>query len=516
MSTYSRRDLARLALMGIPVGAIAAACSRSQNGGTATPTTVRTTPLLPTTGAPSSTASPSTAPPTTAAIDPATPWWLQGNYAPIGEQIEVFDLTVRGALPPTLDGLYVRNGSNPINAPSSHWFFGDGMVHGIRLEKGKAAWYRNRQVDTPLYQTGSGFGGGPPGGASNQSNVSTVWHGGQLLTSGEVGFPFRLSTDDLSTIGVHDYNGALTGSFTAHPKIDPATGRMHAFGYGFFDPFLQYYVIEPDGTMSTVEPVSIPQAVMVHDFAITDRDAIFWDLPVVFDLDLAVQFVADPQNGPMPFVWKPDAGARVGVMPLEGGSGNVQWFELDPCYVFHGVNAFRRGDEVVVDVCRLTAVFEPNEVLGGKGSLRRWTLNTATGTVTDDVLETDDPGDLPTRDPRLVGRDYRYGYMVGTRDHPDTIEFGGVIKHDFRNDSRVRWDPGPTRHAGEPLFVPDGSDTADDAGWVLTYLHDDATNESTLAVFDASSLEAGPVAEVVMPQRVPYGFHGSWLDAAEL
>ena len=186
---------------------------------------------------------------------------------------------------------------------------------------------------------------------------------------------------------------------------------------------------------------------MIHDFAITETDVVFWDMPVVFDMQRAVEFINDPGAGILPFVWRPEFGSRIGVMPLGGPTSAIRWFDLDPCYVFHGVNAFRRGDDVVVDVCRLASSFaEDSDDIGDEASLRRWTVDTAVGRVTDDVLETDDPGDLPSRDPRLVGRQHRYGYLVGTRPNPDTIEFGDIIKHDFSLGTRERWNPGTTRH----------------------------------------------------------------------
>ena len=508
----------------MPFAAISAACSA---GGSARPPTTDARPtttgllstnLSPATTIPAPTVADTAVPGTTIPPDPAIPWWLQGNYAPVLDEVETFDLTVRGALPPQLSGLYVKNSSNPPRSDSPHWFFGDGMVHGVSLSGGKAEWYRNRYVHTEPYLAGAGFGEGAPGGGGNQSNVSTIWHGGKLLTSGEVGFPYQLDPVDLSTVGVYDYAAELTGSFTAHPKIDPSTGRMHAFGYGFTPPFLQYYIIEPDGTMSHREEIELPRSTMMHDFQITETDVIFWDMPVVFDLDLAIAYINDPTSGQMPYQWRPEFGSRIGIMPLAGGAAQLKWYDIDPCYVFHSVNAFRRGDEVIVDVCRLTSMFDTANVrgLGGTSSLRRWTINTATGKVADDVLTDINPGDLPSRDPRRIGREHRFGYLAGTRENSDTVELGNIIKHDFSNGTRGMWEPGPTRHATEPLFIPgDPSDLADDAGWLCSFVHDDATGESVLAVFDATAVAAGPVAEVVMPQRVPYGFHATWIPAAD-
>lgn len=456
-------------------------------------------------------------PPTTEAFDPSRPWWLQGNFAPVEQEVESFDLPVTGALPPSLSGLYVRNSSNPRTGTSPHWFFGDGMVHGVRLEAGRARWYRNRYVDTPLYEASAGFGDGPPGGTNTQSNVSAIRLGDRLLTSGEVGLPYELDAADLRTVGPYDFGGRLATSMTAHPKTDPDTGLLHFFGYGFTPPFLTYHVASPDGALlhSTEIPVAGPT--MIHDFAITDRDAVFWELPVVFDLDAAIAYIDDPAAAAFPYRWEPDYGARVGVLGLDGDGATTTWTELDePCYVFHGVNAFRQGDEIHLDVCRLSSMFDATSegALGGELTLRRWTLRPGVG-ISDDVLVEAgaDPGELPTRDPRLVGREHRYGYLVQSRDADGTVDFGGVIKHDFTTGRREVWDPGPSRHSGEWLFVPGSEAGADDEGWLLAYVHDEATAATELAVLDASEVGNGPVASVRLPQRVPYGFHATWLPA---
>lgn len=437
------------------------------------------------------------------------PWWLAGNFAPVMKEVESFDLAVKGALPPELTGMYVRNGSNPQHADSSHWFFGDGMVHGIRLDAGKATSYRNRYVHTAMYEAGQNFGASVPGGAATQSNVSAIWHGGKLLTSGEVGFPHELSPDDLSEQGLYDFGGKLTTAFTAHPKIDPATGRMHFFGYGFTAPFLTYHVAEADGTLVHSEAVDIPRSTMIHDFAITDQDAVFWDLPVIFDLEAATKWIEDPHSGTFPYRWSPESGARVGVMPLGGPASAIKWFDVDPCYVFHGLNAHRDGEDVVLDVGRLTSMFVPGQDFGGSLSERRWTVNTTTGKVAEDVIEADRPGDFPSRDPRLVGRKQRYGYLTQVRNQGHGVDIGGLIKRDDVRGRREIWDPGPAVHTGEWLFVPTGAE--EDAGYLLTYLYDDRTAKSEFVVVDATDVKKGPIARVELPQRVPYGFHGTWV-----
>ena len=444
------------------------------------------------------------------AIDPDRPWWLQGNFAPVTREVETVDLAVQGSLPEGLNGLYVRNGSNARAADNGHWFLGDGMLHGVRLEEGRAAWYRNRWVRTTLFESGEGdFSDGPPGGDVSFSNVSVFEHGGRLLTSGEVGFPYEVDPTNLATVGPHDFDGRLTTSMTAHPKIDPATGHLHFFGYGFAEPYLTYHHADETGRLVSSQAVEVAGPTMVHDFAITDQDVVFWEFPVVFDLDMAVA------GNSLPFRWDPSYGARIGVMPLGGPATAIRWVEVEPAYVFHGVNAFRDGDQVVVDVSQFRSMFEDGP-LGESPELHRWTIDTGGDQleITDDTLEGDRPMELPTRDPRHVGRAYRYAWLVDTPDPSDENgppQFRGLLRRDFDTGELDRYEPGDGRSANEGLFVPDGDGEGE--GWVFTYVYDAARDGSDFVVLDASDLGAGPVATVELPQRVPYGFHGTWVPA---
>jgi len=484
-------------IVGLSLPSLLAGCGDS---GSAKSPTATVTPTL--TPSPSPSPTP-TVPPL--AVDPNIPWWLQSDFAPVFDERTDFDLPVRGAIPPELNGLYVRNGSNPQKADSPHWFFGDGMLHGVRLQNGRAAWYRNRYVHTPFYDQGLSFGDIPglPTMGNNQSNVSCVWHGGRLLTSGEVGFPYEIDPTDLSTVGVFGFDGKLNTSFTAHPKIDPATGYLHFFGYWFVPPYLTYHVADAEGRIIHSQDIDVAASTMIHSFAITERDAIFWELPVLFDLESAIK-------GMNPFKWQPDYGARIGVMPLGGMAADIRWVEIEPCYVFHEVNAYRDGDDVVIDVCRHDTMFGPADL--GQTDLRihRWRVSTGAEQLTfHDEIVSDRRLELPTHDRRITGRPHRYGWFADTRYHPLTIDFAGTGLIDYRTGEVRTWDPGPARHANEAFFVPAGSGEGE--GWLLTFVYDHVSDTSVLAILDALNVEAGPVAEIEFPRRVPYGFHAVWV-----
>lgn len=438
--------------------------------------------------------------------DPDVPFWEQGNYAPV-EETDITDLEVTGSLPPELTGLYARVGSNPPTGKSAFWFLGDGMVHGLRLEGGQAGWYRSRYVQTTPHKEGKELTDyGAPANDVNQSNVAMIHHAGRFLSMGEVGWPYELSVADLSTVGAYDFGGKLATWMTAHPKIDPATGRMHFFGYWFADPMLAYHVAEPDGRLVHSEPVDVPAATMIHDFAITDRDVVFWQAPVMFSLEPELL-----ETG-FPFVWDDAGPSRVGVMPLGGPASAIRWVEVEPFMAFHGFNAHREGDEVVVQVHKQTSAFGPEGYLL-PSYLSEWRIDTSGPELTVKESQLSDVyQDMPMIDRRLVGRPVRHGWCSTVDgDGPWGFEFAGLNHLDLQTGRDDRWEPGEMERAGEPFYIPAGADAAEGEGWVMSWLYDRTTDTSSLGVFDAGDIAAGPTARVHLPVRVPYGFHGLWI-----
>ena len=273
------------------------------------------------------------------------PLYLQGHLAPVADETEGHDLPVTGALPPELSGRYVRNGPNPRPGQDPrHWFIGDGMLHGVRLENGRARWYRNRWVRTAARDGASYIGpDGRPDLTAVTANTSVIRHAGRILALVESGLPHQVS-DELDTLGPYDFGGRLTTAMTAHPKEDPATGELHFFGYGAVPPFLTYHRATAAGELAESREIPVPGPTMMHDFAITDRHVVWLDLPVTFDARLL--------GRGMPYRWDDGYGARIGVMP-QRGTGAVRWLEVEPGYVFHVGNAREdAAGRIVLDAVR--------------------------------------------------------------------------------------------------------------------------------------------------------------------
>lgn len=453
--------------------------------------------------------------------------YLESNYAPVQQEITADELTIMGELPAEISGMFVRNGPNPQFSPigTYHWFDGDGMVHGIRLHQGKAS-YRNRYVRTHGFQKEREAGqalwrgllepsdGNPDGSVKNVANTALVWHGGQLLALWEGGAPHALRAPELETIGVQTYNDKLSSPFTAHPKVDPVSGEMMFYGYSLGEPpFLKYSLVSASGELLWTLPIDLPRGVLMHDFAITEHYTLFMDLPLTFSVERM-------QRGEPALMFESEQPARFVIMPRYGDQDSIRWFEAPACYVFHTLNAYEEGEEVVLIACRMSSTnvlvndrsFKDPE--GDIPRLHRWRFNLSKGTVQEENLEPT-PSEFPALNDLWLGHPTRYGYTAQMAE-AETPLFEGVIKHDFREKTSQFHGFGEGRYGSDPSFVPRPDATAEDDGWLLTLIHDHQENTSELLVIDAQNFTAEPVAKIMIPQRVPYGFHSVWVSEQQL
>ena len=463
--------------------------------------------------------------------------FLQGNFAPVREEITAENLKVVGRLPRDLDGMFVRNGPNPQFPPKNnyHMFEGDGMLHGVRVRDGQAS-YRNRWVRTAAWKDENDAGKAlyasildPPDLKAmsrqilagkmpypNRGNTALLWHHGKLLALWEGGPPHQIKVPDLGTMGLETFGGRLRHAFTAHPKVDVQTGELMFLGYSPFPPFLQYSVADRGGKIVSTTSIELPRPVMMHDFAITNNYTVFLDTPGV--LDLTGILTSKPL-----FRWEPKLGARIGILPRHAKGDLIKWFQIEPCFVFHVFNAYEDGDEVHLYACRYPeypkSVDLNAPVLNEQFEERadsspplayQWRLNMKTGQASETALD-DIACEFPRVDDRLAGAKTRYGYAVS-----GTLRSNAFVKFDFERDTSQRHSFGKGRLTGEGVFVPRREGKREDDGYLVSFVHDQVEQRSELVVVDARDFTRPPIARVVIPQRVPFGFHGLWLTGEVL
>lgn len=476
--------------------------------------------------------------------------YLNGNHAPVDREITALDLDITGTVPDYLDGRYLRNGPNALGSPDPahyHLFLGSGMVHGLRLRDGRAQWYRNRWVRSAAVSRALGEqwpGGTSAGGFDFAANTNVIGHAGRTFALTESGVqPYELN-DELDTVRASDFGGTLSCGYTAHPKRDPVSGELHAVSYHpLRGNLVQYTVIGVDGRLRHSIDIPLREQTMMHDFSLTEKYVIIYDLPVVLDFSGALHtlparaaarwlshfaarhaapdFVlraamrASQRRGPQalgafPYRWAPDRRAQIGVLPRDGAATDVRWFEVGPCYVFHPLNAYDDEDRIVLDVVRHASVFDADSDVIEARTLDRWTVDLTSGTVREDRLE-DTAQEFPRVDERLVGKRHRYGYAVGyAPGTPGITTPDALLRHDLTTGHTDRVSFGYDSEPGEFVFVPSRPDAAEDDGVVMGFVYRRAENRSDLVLLDARTLEF--VGAVHIPARVPHGFHGNWVS----
>lgn len=328
---------------------------------------------------------------------------------------------------------------------------------------------------------------------------------------------------------------------------------MHAVSYSFArGSTVQYSVIDAHGRARRTVDIPVHGAPMMHDFTLTEKYVVFYDLPVTLDMSMISQSVPVPRllrkpaqivmnsligkvkiPGPIaakasqysgkspsiPYSWNPKYPARIGVMPREGDDASrhapVRWFEIDPCYVFHPLNGYsemRNGAEVIViDLVRYDSMFS-QDVLGpsdAKGQLDRWTIDLAKGAV---HMERKDDRHLefPRINETFTGKKHRYGYLPDVENFFGSGEVAGasIVKYDYETGSTLSSRLDPAIVLGEMSFVPNPTCAAEDDGVLIGFAVDRRSDEGQLLLLDATSLDL--MATVHLPQRVPAGFHGNW------
>lgn len=462
--------------------------------------------------------------------------YLQGIYAPASDETAARDLPVIGEIPKDLWGAYFRNGPNPAAPPKGmhHWFDGDGMIHGVWFENGRAR-YANRYVRT-LDFVEERAGAAPRPGIferaaplegrrtvyKDTANTDIVFHDGRLLALWYIsGQPVSVDAATLETTGFETFGDRLPGNVSAHSKVDPVTGEFVFFDYSLYEPKMAFGLASRDRRLTHYQEIALPGPRLPHDMGMTENYVILHDLPVVFT-----------ENAIRQRLWHihvADQPTRFGVVPRPQngkGAGEPKWFEFPTCYIYHVINAWEEGDEVVMAACKMvpngfspdSAAYGPYAAMTTVLALRAkpfiWRMNMRTGEGREIQLD-DRLSEFPVVDYRRQGRKSLFSYHVVMDDHVEQ-RYSGLLKYVLSTGDAIAHEFPKGVYGSEPAFAPREGSSAEDDGYVVTFVTDSASGQSEALVIDARNFSGPPLARVLLPKRVPAGFHGCWAPGDEI
>ena len=469
---------------------------------------------------------------------------LQGGFAPVEEEITVELTQVQGEIPRDLHGMHVRNGPNRrFEAPGRyHWFDGDGMLHAVRFEGGRA-YYQNRWIHTQGLQEETQAGRAlwqgikdpprkdrPDMPLKNTANTDVKYFAGHLLAmwylGGEV---YRVRPGDLSTVDTLALDPRLAGlHISAHSKVDERTGEFIFFCYGKEPPYMHYGVLDKSGVLKTLIPVPLAGPRLPHDMAITRNYTVLHDLPLFQDPVAAAA-------GRHKIAFYPELPSRFGVVPRHGSTRDIRWFEASPTYMYHVANAWEEDDgQGGVEIVMTGTPFKPQRdgrgqpdatglprliaQLGIDCMFYEWRFNLRTGQTRERVLDDVLNQEFPIINSARLGEPTRYAWniLMGSSDQPEDPRFCGIARHDLHTGSCTAYHGGMHQWLSEHSFAPKDRHVKEDDGYLVGIVWDAQDARSYVSIFDAANVAQGPVARIALPQRVPNGFHATWVSNARL
>ncbi len=463
--------------------------------------------------------------------------YRSGAWQPQTTEYDAWNLEVEGEIPQDLAGTYLRNTENPLLAAPEryHPFDGDSMLHSISFAAGEAQYHNRfvrtdgftaeREANAPLY---AGFTEFQRLQELNQPSNIKLWpnmkdaastdvvvHRGQALASFWLcGDLYALDPVTLQAHGKADFSGKFPDDgVSAHPKVDENTGEMLFFNYGLEAPYMHYGEIDAQGNLNHYRDVPLEGPRMPHDMAFTENFAIV-NAPSLF---LDPEMLAKGVNVPRFFA---DVPMRFGIIPRRS-NGPIRWFNAQPTYVLHWINAFEDGDEIVLDGFFQDdpmPASDPNwsidralhnnlDLHALKTYPHRWRFNMVTGETKEERLS-DRIQEFGMINGRFGGIPNRYSYNA--LPCKGWFGFEGLIKLDLETGAEQVVELPEGVFASETVMAPRIGGTAEDDGYLITFTMDLNNDRSQCLILDAQNPSAQPLAAITLPERISSGTHAFW------
>ena len=461
-----------------------------------------------------------------------------GANAPVRIEGEVHDLEVDGEIPADIDGAFFRVSPDPQYPPRLEddiSFNGDGMIGMFRFKNGKVD-YKQRWCQTDKWKLERENGGALFGAYRNPltddpsvkdryrgtANTNAYFYAGRLYGLKEDSPAVAMDPNTLETFGYTDWDGQVTSpTFTAHPKVDPHTGNLCAFGYaakGLLTRDMVYYEIDRAGRKVKEVWFEIPYYAMMHDYGLTKDYAIFHVVPCTSSWERL-------EAGLPHFGFDTTKDIHLVVLPRNGGAEDIKIFTAPNCFASHVMNAFNDGTKIHFDTPEaknnMFPFFPdwhgaPFNGFEAQSYMTRWTVDMDSNSGAFEKRErlTDFVGEFPRIDERYQTEPYRHGWLLGMGMGPGSR--ASLAHLDLATGKKQVYQAAENRNLQEPCFIPKSKTAPEGEGYIVQVQPHSDDGQSDLLLFDAQHVDEGPMATIHVPIRMRFALHGNWAAGEEL
>jgi beta,beta-carotene 9',10'-dioxygenase len=331
--------------------------------------------------------------------------------------------------------------------------------------------------------------------------------------------PVKFNPHTLETMGNLDYAHNIVdnnGYENSYPQYDHKRKEFISYSVTFGNPntYHVYAINQETAKRYVIASFTTPILHYTQNLSITENYIIITLCPLVSN---SAHIVLKNKPFIQNFQWKPELGTTFIVIERSTGA-LIKKYLSTPFFAFHQVNAFEKqnslildmisyGDNTFIDYFYFANLEKPKHTFTS-GFLTRYTLPLDHRMVWSEIISSAQ-FDLPSINHNFYAQDYLYAYGAEFNPNNKQRAYNYLFKINTKNHTTLTWSQ-PHCYPSKPVFIPDPTQTDEDAGILASVVLDTHKKRSFLLLLRAQNLSE--IARLNLPHHIPFGLQGIYIS----